>query len=82
MHAVGVTAHGLLVADVCVRYHEEVPRSEHIQSEDIEVVSAVELLALSAVAYLEVIGVVLLVGRALHLDAEQDTVVVQDEVIG
>jgi len=82
MHAVGVAADGLLVAYVCVRYHEEVPRSEHIQSKDIEVVSAVELLALAAIAYLEVVGVVLLVGRALDLDAEQDAVVVQDEVIG
>jgi len=81
MRAVRVTAHGLLRSDVLVRYDKEVTRSKDIQSEDIEVVSAVELLAPAAIAYLEVVGVVLLVGCALDLDAEQDAVIVQNKVI-
>lgn len=82
MGAVRVTAHGLLVADVCVRYHEEVTRAEDVQREDINILRGVELLALLSAANLKVIGVVLSEGRALDLYAEQNAIAVKDEVIG
>ena len=41
MHAVGIAAHGLLVADVCVRYNEEVTRSEDVQREDIDILRSI-----------------------------------------
>ena len=82
MRAVRVTAHGLLRSDVLVRYDKEVTRSEYIQSKDIQVIGRVEFLRPVAIANLEVIGVVLFVGGTLYLYAEQDAIVVQNEVIG
>jgi len=82
MRAVRVTAHGLLRSDVLVRYDKEVTRSEYIQSKDIQVIGRVEFLCPSTIANLEVVGVVLFVGGTLDLHAEQDAIVVQNEVIG
>ena len=82
MRAVRVTAHGLLRSDVLVRYDKEVTRSEYIQSKDIQVIGRVEFLRPVTIANLEVVGVVLFVGGTLYLYAEQDAIVVQNEVIG
>ena len=82
MRAVRVAAHGLLRSDVLVRDDKEVTRSKDIQSKDIQVIGRVEFLRPSTIANLEVIGVVLFVGGALDLYAEQDAIVVQNEVIG
>ena len=82
MRAVRVTAHGLLRSDVLVRYDEEVTRSKDIESKDIQVIGRVEFLRPVTIANLEVVGVVLFVGGTLYLYAEQDAIVVQNEVIG
>ena len=82
MLAIWITTDSLLHSNVLVWYDEEVPRSEHIKSENIKVFRAIKFFALVPVSNFEMVCSMLAVSCALDLDAEQDAVVVQDEVIG
>lgn len=76
MAAIWIAADSFLHSNVLMWDDKEVSAPKDIKGKDIKIVGAIQLLALMAVANFKMIGSMLAIGCALHLNAKQDAIVV------